>query len=33
MQNTDDFIGETIKIANFVFGCSKVRIIDIFKLK
>ena len=33
MQNTDDFIGETIKIANFVFGCSKVRIIDIFKIK
>lgn len=33
MQERDDFIRETIKIANFVFRCSKVRIIDIFKIK
>jgi hypothetical protein len=33
MQDTDDFIGETIKIANFVFGCTTVVISDIFNVK
>lgn len=33
MQNTDDFIRETIKIANFVFGCTTVVISDIFNVK
>ena len=33
MQKRDDFIRETIKIANFVFGCTTVVISDIFKVK
>ena len=33
MQNTDDFIRETIKIANFVFGCTEIVISDIFNIK
>lgn len=33
MQKRDDFIRETIKIANFVFGCTTVVILDIFNIK
>ena len=33
MQKRDDFIRETIKIANFVFGCTTVVISDIFNIK
>ena len=33
MQERDDFIRETIKIANFVFGCTTVVILDIFNIK
>ena len=33
MQDTDDFIRETIKITNFVFGCTTVVISDIFNIK
>ena len=33
MQKQDDFIRETIKIANFVFGCTTVVILDIFNIK
>lgn len=33
MQERDDFIRETIKIANFVFGCTTVVISDIFKIE
>ena len=33
MQERDDFIRETIKIANFVFGCTTVVISDIFNIK
>ena len=33
MQERDDFIRETIKIANFVFGCTTVVISDIFDIK
>ena len=33
MQKRDDFIRESIKIANFVFGCTTVVISDIFNIK
>ena len=33
MQERDDFVRETIKIANFVFGCTTVVISDIFNIK
>ena len=33
MEKRDDFIRETIKIANFVFGCTTVVISDIFNIK
>ena len=33
MQERDDFIRETIKITNFVFGCTTVVISDIFNIK
>lgn len=33
MQERDDFIRETIKIANFVFGCTEIVISDIFNIK